>query len=229
MKLKFLIPLNVRRVIQKYRIKNKYKNVVIKKNVDCDNRTYFEGYNLLNDNTSISECFIGRGTYISGGTKLTKAKIGRFCSIGQNVKNSFGIHPSSGFVSTHPAFYSTKKQAGFSFVKEDLFEEHKYIDNDKKYLIEIGNDVWIGNNVMIFDNVKIGDGAIIAAGAVVTKNVEPYEIVGGVPTKLIRRRFDEETIEKLLKIKWWDWDFDTILKNASLFCDINLFLYIFKK
>lgn len=69
---------------------------------------------------------------------------------------------------------------------------------------EIGNDVWIGQNAVIMDGVKIGDGAIVAAGAVVTKDVAPYAIVGGVPAKLIKYRFDEATIKDLLRLKWWE-------------------------
>lgn len=94
----------------------------------------------------------------------------------------------------------------------------------------IGNDVWIGNNVCIKQGITIGDGAIIATGAVVTKNVLPYTIYGGVPAKLIKKRFTDEQIEELLKIKWWDWNIEKI-KLATInndFDNIDSFIKKYK-
>ena len=79
----------------------------------------------------------------------------------------------------------------------------------------IGNDVWIGYKATILPGVQIGDGAIIASNATVTKNVEPYAIVGGNPARLIRKRFSETEIEKLLKLSWWDWPIEKITKNLK--------------
>ena len=83
----------------------------------------------------------------------------------------------------------------------------------------IGNDVWIGHNVTIMPGIHIGDGSIIATKATVTKNVEPYSIVGGNPSQLIRKRFDTAQIQILLEIKWWDWDIDQITKHVSYLTD----------
>jgi virginiamycin A acetyltransferase len=80
----------------------------------------------------------------------------------------------------------------------------------------IGNDVWIGHDATIMPGVHIGDGAIIATKAVVTKDVEPYSIVGGNPAKPIKKRFSEEIIARLLELKWWDWDMEKITKNVYL-------------
>ena len=77
----------------------------------------------------------------------------------------------------------------------------------------IGNDVWIGRNVIIISGVKIGDGSVIGAGSVVTKDVPPYAIAAGNPAKIVRMRFDEETIKKLLKIEWWNWSLERVLAN----------------
>lgn len=84
-------------------------------------------------------------------------------------------------------------------------------------LVTIGNDVWIGANVVILQGVHIGDGAIIAAGAVVTKDVDDYAIVGGVPAKLIRYRFSERQIKAFKEIQWWNWNMDKIQENMELF------------
>ena len=86
---------------------------------------------------------------------------------------------------------------------------------DNKGDIRIGNDVWIGYEAIIMAGVTISDGAIIASRAVVTKDVEPYAIVGGVPAKMIKRRFSDSTIPALLEIKWWDWPQDRIMRNID--------------
>lgn len=95
---------------------------------------------------------------------------------------------------------------------------------DNKGDIVIGNDVWIGYEAVILSGVTIGDGAIIGTRAVVTKDVPSYTIVGGVPAKPIRKRFDEETIQKLEEIRWWDWEEERIKKNIQAIQsgDINM-------
>jgi acetyltransferase-like isoleucine patch superfamily enzyme len=186
-------------------------------------KTFFEGKNFVNSDSHIINSYIGLATYISGDCKLSKIKIGRFCSIGQNLKNHFSLHPGSDFISTHPAFFSTKKQAGFTFVEDNSFEESKYVDEDKKYYSIIGNDVWIGNDVKIMEGIEIGDGAIIATGAIVTKDVAPYSIVGGVPAKLIRFRFTKEEIDLLIETKWWEKDISWITVNANNFSSFGEF------
>lgn len=187
----------------------------------------FEGKNVIGSNSSVMNSTIGLATYISGNCKLNRIKIGRFCSIGQNVVNDIGRHPSAIFVSTHPCFFSPVGQAGFTFSNDVLFEEHLFTDNKNRYFVEIGNDVWIGNNVTLFDGVKIGDGAIIANGAIVTKDVKPFSIVGGIPAKVIKMRFSDKQILELNKIKWWDKDFNWIKNNYRNFSNIDKFIKFF--
>ena len=90
--------------------------------------------------------------------------------------------------------------------------------------IKIGNDVWIGRGVIIMDNVTIGHGAIIGSGSIVTKHVPPYAVVVGNPAKVKKYRFNKEIIEKLLKIKWWEWDKETIIQRIEDFKDIKKFI-----
>jgi acetyltransferase-like isoleucine patch superfamily enzyme len=221
MRLSKILPEKLLVNIINLRVKLKY-DVIFEKGATAGMKTIFEGKNLLKSNAFINKCYVGLGTYISGDTKLVKAKIGRFCSIGQNVTNGFGIHPTN-FISTHPCFYSLQKQAGFTFVNSQMYDEHKYVDNQKKYHIEIGNDVWVGNNVQIMDGVTIGDGAIIGTGAVVTKDVSSYSIVGGVPAKFIRFRFAKKEIDLLIKTKWWMKDVSWISANAESFMSFSEF------
>lgn len=188
----------------------------------------FEGNNFINNGSAIINSKVGRGTYFAGNSKIRKAKIGRFCSIGQNVQTGFGIHPTD-WLSTHPAFFSLKKQSGFTFVREQLYEEHKFIDSEKNFYIEIGNDVWIGNDVRIMDGVSIGDGAVIAMSSIVTKDVAPYSIVGGIPAKLIKYRFSDAEISILLKNPWWDHDYDWLRRNNFLFTKIDNYINYLKK
>lgn len=181
----------------------------------------FEGHNKVSKNNHLSNVFMGKFSYTSTNTSLSRVKIGKFTSIGPNVLSVGGEHPVETFVSTHPIFYSLKKQIGISFVKTQMFEEYKYVDINKNYHIIIGNDVWIASNVLLLEGITIGNGAVIAAGAVVTKDIPPYAIVGGVPAKLIRYRFSSKKIEYLQKLNWWDKDVKWIHNNAHLFSNIE--------
>ena len=137
--------------------------------------------------------------------------IGKFCSIGSNVEIYLGGEHHTEWISTFP----------FSIFVDDYnyLGEKSFSKGD----VHIGNDVWIGDNAKIMSGVSISDGAVIAANAVVTSNVPPYTIVGGVPAKKIRARFDNTTIQSLLEIQWWDWEYDKIYKAIPLIqsSDIN--------
>lgn len=225
--LKRLIPSFIKQYLIYIVIKYKSK-VKIGKRCKIDYESIFEGYNCILNKVEIKGSKIGLGTYIANNSIIRKTNIGRFCAIGENVRTGLGIHPTERFVSISPSFYSLNSQTGLSFTKKQLFEEHKYIDSNNKIYCEIGNDVWIGNNVMIMDGIIIGDGAIIAGGTIVTKNVKPYSIIGGIPGKEIRKRFSEDQIEKLLKIKWWNWKLKKIEKHSKHFDNIQEFIDKFK-
>lgn len=137
-----------------------------------------------------------------------KLRIGSFCSIACGAKFLFtGANHALGSLSTYP----------FPIFFEEWGLDVKNIRQawDNKGDIVIGNDVWIGYEAVILSGVTIGDGAVIGARAVVTKDVPPYTIVGGVPAKPIRRRFDDETAEKLRRISWWDWDEERIKRSIA--------------
>lgn len=184
-------------------------------------RTVFEGHNAVYSKTKLVDCNIGYATYISSSCFFVKTKIGRYSSIASNVKVIAGTHPSSQYISTHPLFYTKRNFLGLNYNVNNTFQEYHYVDYNNNFYIEIGNDVWIGEDVRILDGVSIGDGAIIAAGALVTKNVPAYAIVGGVNAKIIKYRFDKESIEYLLQLQWWNKGEEWIKKNAKLFNDIN--------
>lgn len=157
---------------------------------------------------------LGKFTYLAGDCFFRDVKIGRFCAIASGVRMGLGFHPLE-MVSIHPAFYSTELQTKKNFAKKNSFEDH--------LPGEIGNDVWIGANAVILDGVKIGDGSVIAAGSVVNRDVEPYEVVGGVPIKHIRYRFSDQIVSELSSIKWWNWDNQKIQDNSELFTEIEKF------
>jgi len=198
------------------------KKVIFKKGSRINLKCKFEGHNKIGSEVKLSKTEIGYGTYIAANSKISNTKIGRFCSIGPNIKTVIGRHPTKKMVSTHPAFFSTLKQAGFTYSKKNHFEEFEFAQNTEKSII-IGNDVWVGSNVLILEGLKIGDGSIIAAGAVVTKNIEPYSIVGGVPAKFIKYRFNEKYRDFLLNFKWWNKDISWIENNADKFLNIKTF------
>ncbi len=174
-----------------------------------------EGYNKIHD-YSVFGGHLGKYSYIGSHSHVT-AIVGRFCSIGPNVRTITSLHPTN-FVSTHPSFYSTHKQSGITFSEENLFAEQVTCES-----IKIGNDVFIGDSVVILPGVQIGDGAIIGAGAVVTKDVESYSIVAGNPAKLIRKRFSEKDIEFLLESKWWLKDEIELRRVAKSMSNIDNF------
>ncbi len=162
----------------------------------------FGGHNHIGENSTVYMTEIGYGSGVSKDSFFQQCKIGKYVCMGPDVKMIIGEHPTSTFVSIHPAFYAKRAQMGFTYVDTDKFKEYKFADD--RHLVVIGNDVWIGSYARIMEGVTVGDGAIIAAGALVTKDVEPYAIVGGVPAKVLKYRFDKDTIEKLLELKWCD-------------------------
>lgn len=205
-----------------HRNRNK-KNCKFAGKVTLDSNAKFEGHNRLAEGVTFLNSSIGKYSYIAEKSFVKNTKIGRYCSIGNEVQTVAGSHPLN-YLSTHPMFYAKETQVGVSYVDTTSYEEFRYLDNASKTAVEIGNDVWIGARVTILEHVKIGNGAVVAAGAVVTKDVPAYAIVGGVPAKVIRYRFTEEQISELEKSAWWEKDESWLKSHAGDFQNIEKLL-----
>jgi chloramphenicol O-acetyltransferase type B len=198
------------------------ENSTLEHNINLANNSYIYSSKLENniriyDHSELIEVEVGSFSYISINARISQTRIGRFCSIGPELLCGLGRHPVD-FISTSPVFFSTAKQCGTTFVERNQFAEEADTF--------IGHDVWIGARVYIKDGVRIGNGAIVGAGAVVVKDVPDYAIVGGVPAKLIRYRFKPDVIEKLLEIKWWNWDVTKIKNAKALFSQPHVELFL---
>ena len=169
----------------------------------------FGKYTYGNDNICILEKYYENENLV----------VGKFCSIAKNVTVYLGGNHRSDWVTTYP----------FGHINQHIFNNFNGAGHPvSKGNVVIGNDVWIGSNAVIMSGVTIGDGAVLANNSHVVKNVEPYSLVGGNPAKLIKYRFTQEQIEKLLEIKWWYWDDYKINTFTPLLCNnIDKFLGAF--
>lgn len=160
--------------------------------------------------SSLHNVELGDYSYLGPRCMAGDATIGKFCAIAAEVRIGAPNHPmdrpSMHRFSYCPEYYSANA------VRDDAFFAQRKQDRTV-----IGNDVWIGHGVIVLPGVKIGDGAVLAAGAVVSRDVQPYTIVGGVPAKIIRERFSRSIAEKLASIAWWDWPFETIMARLADF------------
>lgn len=164
----------------------------------------------------IGACRIGAFTYIGSGSEVRRASIGRFCSIAANVAIGPAEHPVD-WLSSHPFVFDGVRYFDSDENWQDFINpELRFRGNSA--VTEVGNDVWIGRNSIIKQGVKVGNGAIIAGGSFVSKDVPDYAIMGGVPARLIRYRFDPKTIELLKGIEWWNYKLESH-KNSINFGD----------
>ncbi|MCD8843900.1 CatB-related O-acetyltransferase [Staphylococcus gallinarum] len=196
----------IRKVISqlfKTNYKSKANNVRLNKFSYVTN-SKFLGNNYIDRFCRIRNTTLGKFSYVGYNSDFNNVEVGNYCSISSNVKIGLGKHPVHYF-STSPVFYSNKNPFRLKINKKT------FDDSPKRTIIK--NDVWIGTDVLIMDGIQIGNGAVIASGSVVTKNVGDYEIVGGVPAKLIKMRFDNETRKQLLKSKWWTREAKDIIES----------------
>ena len=167
---------------------------------------------LIGDRYRIGEFTYGRPKVIAftGDTRLI---IGKFCSIAANVKIVLGADHRMDWVSTYPF-----PALGKIWREAEGVKGHPVSKGD----VVIGNDVWIAEGAVILSGVNIGDGAVIGSQAVVSKDVPAYAVVSGNPARLVKKRFDDDTILKLLQIQWWNWPIDKIRKHVHLICSQNI-------
>ena len=178
------------------------KNVVTRPNIVIGDYTYY-------DDPEDAENFEEHVThhYEFLGDKLI---IGRFCAIAKGVEFIMnGANHRMNSITTYPF-----NIMGNGWERATPTLQELPLKGDTV----VGNDVWIGQNVTILPGVHIGDGAIVGANSVVSKNVPAYHIVGGNPIRTIRKRFDDETIDFLIHLKWWDWSDEKIFENLELLC-----------
>jgi len=143
---------------------------------------------------------------------FAELEIGKFCSIAEKITVFLGGNHNTNWITTYP--FGTINQNSFPYVAKG----HPKTNGN----VTIGNDVWIGYKSTIMSGITIGDGAVIAANSHVVKDVDAYSIVGGNPAKLIRFRFSNEEIEKLMEIKWWNWHPSHIHKMSPVLCSGNI-------
>lgn len=171
----------------------------------CVLRSRLESHVSINRRNFVNDSSVGSMTYTGVGTSVHKADIGKFCSIASGVELGGADHDYTA-VSTY-----TKERLnsalGGGYEEKNAFEA---------YTCKIGNDVWIGANATIVGKASVGDGAVVGAGAVVVGDIPPYAIAVGVPARVLRFRFDEETIGRLLGIAWWSWPLEFLLEHQDL-------------
>lgn len=165
----------------------------------CDPRSFYEDVGLFVKNNRFGKHSYACHYFTVASEETT---VGKFCSIADNVSLGTTFHPTD-YLSTHPFTYFSSMRLG-CLGKQESFVYKKPV--------QIGNDVWIGKGSVIMDGISVGDGAIIGTHAVVTHDVPPYAIVVGVPARVLRYRFDKNTIKDLLNLRWWELDDNTISK-----------------
>lgn len=211
----------LKKIVRKFSLKKRFSHSVIYDSVYVDNDSYLNRNSVLFNNVTVIRSNIGKSTYIQKNSVLNHCEIGAYCCIASDVQIGLASHPL-GMVSTSPIFYDSSQPLPF------FFSEEKY-DVDISPKSFIGSDVWVGQGALIKSGVTIGTGAVIAAGAVVTSDVAAYSIVGGVPAKHIKWRFDESIRIRLLKSQWWELGDDRLKALCLLFKEPDAFLMAIEK
>ena len=188
--------------------KLKFNKSIIDAGCAIDEKSKINKHSHILSNCIINNSIINSYTYVGRNSIIQNTSIGKFCSLANDVCIGLGKHPLDNF-STSTIFYRRQNTLNIRLIDKDL----SFVEYGK---ITIGHDVWIGARAIILDGVTIGNGAVIAANSVITKEVPPYAIVGGVPAKIIKYRFNENKIKEMLDTKWWDWNLDEIKKNMNL-------------
>lgn len=166
-------------------------------------RSILGRYTEIGERTHFVESTLGDYSYVVNDSNVIYTTIGKFCSIAAMTRINPGNHPMHRVSQSH---FTYRSSAYF----ENEEDDHAFFEWRRAHPVHIGHDVWIGHGAIILPGRSIGNGAVIAAGAVVTKDVEPYSIVGGTPAKKLKQRFPDQIIEGLEKLAWWDWPHERI-------------------
>ena len=208
------------RVIRKLALENRQKrrfpSSILHNGVSIDSLSLLGENTVLFANVAVSDSMLGRSTYIQSGSVVSNCDIGAFCSIAGNVHIGLAVHPTN-MTSTSPVFYDPSQPLPKFYVDTPIFTQNMPRTN-------IGSDVWIGQGALIKAGITIGVGAVIGAGSIVTKDVEPYTIVAGVPCRAIRKRFEAELCASLLASRWWELDDSALIFLSKSMASPELFL-----
>lgn len=165
-------------------------------------RSHFGAYTEIGANSTIVETTFDNYSYTAGDNQIIYSTIGKFSNIASHVRINPGNHPLERVTLHHMTY--RRSLYGFGEDDADFFQWRR------DHHCTIGHDTWLGHNVIVMPGVRMGHGSVAGSGAVVTRDVEPFMIVVGVPAKPLRLRFPERIVEKLLQIAWWDWDHATL-------------------
>ena len=207
--------------LQLNRMRAAHPSCLFYEGVRLDSESRLDRHVVLFDRVEVMGSHLGSHTYIQKGTQIFNAEVGPFCSIAGNVRIGLAAHPTE-FLSTHPAFYDASQPL-------PIFLTEKRRPGQSVPRTQIGADVWIGESALILAGLTIGTGSVIAAGAVVTQDVEPYSIVGGIPAKLIRKRFQGELGKRLLRSEWWKLPTEKLKALSPFFENPSVFLENLRK
>lgn len=206
----------IKKSVRQWQLRRRFPTSTIYAGAVADYSSTLGLHTVLFPDAIILRSVLGKYTYVQSRSVINNAHIGPFCSIAANVHIGLASHPIDG-VSSSPVFYDASQPLPHFFTTS-ASSTH----NTPKTTIHA--DVWIGQGAMIKAGVTIGVGVVIGAGAVVTRDVEAYSVVGGVPAREIKKRFNEETIQRLLTSRWWELDEIQLEKMAPYFFHPDQFI-----
>lgn len=174
-------------------------------------------WTALGAHTHLVDATFGDYSYTAGDVQIIYAEVGKYCSIASHVRINPGNHPQWRVTQHHMTY--RRRQYGLGETDDEAFFQWR-----KDHACRIGHDVWIGHGAIVMPGVSIGTGAVIGSGAVVTKDVGPYQVAVGVGARVIKQRFPDAVVARLLETAWWDWDRATLEERFEDLLELETFL-----